>query len=82
MLVALLFAQKNLPFGPNLSLDHVEAFAGEHSVTIGEMEDSRISQTVQSDNKKHDICRVIFQGHVFRTKAISLFGGYDFLRRQ
>ena len=50
MLVALLFAQKNLPFGPNLSLDHVEAFAGEHSVTIGEMEDSRIPQTVESDS--------------------------------
>ena len=50
MLVALLFAQKDLPFGPNLSLDHVEAFAGEHSVTIGEMEDSRIPQTVESDS--------------------------------
>ena len=48
VLVALLFAQKALPFGPNVSLDHVEAFAGEHSVTIGEMEDS-ILQISQSE---------------------------------
>lgn len=47
MLVTLLFAQKDLPFGPNVSLDHVEAFAGEHSVTIGEMEDNSIPQLVQ-----------------------------------
>ena len=48
MLVAFLFAQKDLPFGPNVSLDHVKAFAGEHSVTIGEMEDSSTPQLVQS----------------------------------
>lgn len=34
--MCLVFAQKQLPF--TSSLDHVEAFAGDQSVTLGELE--------------------------------------------
>ena len=37
VLVCLIFAQKQLPFTE--PLDHLEAFAGEQSVTLGEIED-------------------------------------------
>lgn len=40
LLVRLLFSEKGLSFDKSDSLDHVEAFAGEHSVTIGELQDS------------------------------------------
>ena len=35
--MCLIFAQKQLPFTE--PLDHLEAFAGEQSVTLGEIED-------------------------------------------
>lgn len=38
-MVPLLFAQKDLPFRSSDALDHVEAFAGVQSVTIGELKD-------------------------------------------
>jgi hypothetical protein len=39
-IVALIFAQKDLPFSSGGALDHLECFCGEQSVTLGELEES------------------------------------------
>lgn len=39
LIVASVFSERGLPFDSKNALDHLETFAGEMSVTIGELKD-------------------------------------------
>jgi len=76
VLVALVFSQKILPFqGP---LDHVEAFAGDQAVTLGELEDYGGVSKIFSQTSKGNPGNMIFSyPQVFEPKNRGHFG-YNF----